>query len=966
MLLTESLKGKNTVTYTQLPWFHLGQVIRLRQISLRIVINQLPLSGSVIAHVFAGHDPLPQSAQNLLIVHEKKACFTEKQVQCLKLLSRHSASGRNLNQALISAEVFGEFLSIVGDISIELKDRGPLIRQSNVAQIHSLVTDAEGIKGLNFCIKVEGQDENMEWEGIWGNEVVFVLDSSLRLYRLQTELACKEVRALLSSPALPIEGLVQGESKQTFSAIAKSGAVFDDLAEIAIEPEFRQLVIRALIVQKTGAPLVLRVHLVNQFSAGSDSYEIEIAAKDLLSQVFLGERTQNGKAEVCFWKRDNRLEIQARQWLASLNFQPASLHAGYEMIGEAALTAIVALKQSQLPEGVILEQDSLPEVIHLAESPTLNISAAEGSHFIGNLQFGAPKIDLAWLMSEGEKGKSLALYDENTLFSFSPKLIEVLRPMSRMLKADGENPINRIDRSQLFLLKKMFPEKFLLSWDQSVERSAQMIDEALSEDLPLEVYNSALRPYQQTAVTWLWQLYKMRIGGLLADDMGLGKTFVSLSLINLLKKLRGFAPSLVVAPTTVLDVWLLECKKHAPDLKISTWHGSARENIEGLAADSDILVTSYAILRRDIAGPLSKVNFRCLILDEAQNVKNHRTENWKAAAEVRAEQKIALTGTPIENGVQDLWSILDLLNPNILGGKNSFNKQYLAPISLGDMRAAKELKLRVNPITLRRTKQQVETELPLKIESTIKCDMGPKQRALYTQIVQLAHNEMQLLLTRQGGVNAQMPILAMLTRLRQICCDPRLLEEEYSQEENTSAKLELLRETVIDCLAMGRRIVIYSQFVKMQEYIHAMLAEIGYPDMPWLHGGSKKRGEIVERFQTENGPPIILVSLKAGGTGITLTRADTVIYFDPWWNPAVLDQAADRSHRIGQTKTVHVIKLICRDSIEERVVELADKKRTVARDLLMLDKPGQKTLSIDEITHLLTSEYERTIADGGI
>lgn len=951
------------MTYTQLPWFHLGQVIRARQVPLRIVLHQLPLTSSISVTIFAGNTPLPQSAQNLLLVHEKKPCFTERQIECLKLLGKHSASGQSYSYSLISPELFGELLAYGNDISIEIKDRSALNKDAGCAYIHAaIVAHSDDSKALSFSLKQVDSGKNIEWEGIWGAGQIFVVDEALGLFKLLTSFSAREVKALLDSPVLPLQGLLQEDSQQTFSAIAKAGVQLDVLESIALVPSLQQLLIRAIINQKNSGELSLRVHLVNQFVLDGEAHEIEIGAKDPLVPVFLGKHTHNGRMEACFWLRNNDQEKNARRWLDEKNLRPAYTHAGYELHGDAVLETIVAFKNSKLPDGVILEEDSLPELITLADAPTLEISEGQNKNLLAKLQLGVPKLDLAWLLSEGQKGKSLALYDDNTLFSFSPELIEVLRPLSRFLQGEDDNLSNSLDSSQIFLLKKMFPDRFVIRWDQSVERSAQLIDEAISNEIPEQLCNLALRPYQQAAVSWLWQLHKMRIGGLLADDMGLGKTFVSLSLLQLLKKQRGFAPNLVIAPTTVLDVWQLECKKHAPDLKIAAWHGSSRENITGLAAENDIIVTSYAILRRDIPGPLLEVNFRCLILDEAQNVKNHRTENWRAAAAIKAEQKIALTGTPIENGVQDLWSILDLLNPNILGAKAVFNKHYLTPISLGDAQAARELKLRVNPITLRRTKQQVEAELPLKFESTVKCDMGEKQRALYNEIVKLAHAEMLQLLGSNEKSGAQMPILAMLTRLRQVCCDPRLLGGTYEEEPNLSAKLDLLKETVKDCLAMGRHIVIYSQFVKMQAYIHKMLEDIGLPSMPWLHGGSKNRGEIVARFQDPDGPPIILVSLKAGGTGITLTRADTVIYFDPWWNPAVLDQAADRSHRIGQTRPVHVIKLICRDSIEERVLELADRKRTMAKDLLMLDKPGQKNLSLDEITRLLTSEYERTIA----
>jgi SNF2 family DNA or RNA helicase len=263
---------------------------------------------------------------------------------------------------------------------------------------------------------------------------------------------------------------------------------------------------------------------------------------------------------------------------------------------------------------------------------------------------------------------------------------------------------------------------------------------------------------------------------------------------------------------------------------------------------------------------------------------------------------------------------------------------------------------------LRRKKSDVESDLPPKIENVMRCEMLPEQRALYRQILKSARDELTGVLSSPLSNKSRMPFLAAITRLRQICCDPRLVLKD-EEVQFPSAKAALFEETLVECLSMGRRMIIYSQFIKMQEIILGILRKNGVEDALWLHGASKNRDQIVNSFQDPDGPKAIVVSLKAGGTGITLTAADTVIYYDLWWNPAVLDQAADRAHRIGQTKTVHLIKLVCADTIEEQILALSEKKREIAEGALVADMPGQRSLSLEEIHRLLAIEFEREHLD---
>ena len=440
--------------------------------------------------------------------------------------------------------------------------------------------------------------------------------------------------------------------------------------------------------------------------------------------------------------------------------------------------------------------------------------------------------------------------------------------------------------------------------------------------------------------------------------MGLGKTLMAMSLLAKVKEERGDKPNLVVAPTSVLDVWVDEAKRHVPDLRVLKWHGRERKGLDKKAKNVDIIVTSYALLRRDVDDALGKVKFRYMMLDEAQHVKNPSTEAWKAARQVDCEQRLALTGTPIENRVEELWSILDLVAPGLLGTARNFERRYARTIAKGDQARLEELRRRTKPVILRRKKEDVAKDLPPKIESIMRCEMTKEQRAIYLRVLAEVRSDVEKALNVHSKGRARAPILAALMRLRQVCCDPRLVLGDDGADAG-SAKLNLFAEVMQEALASDRRVIVFSQFVEMQKLIHEQLKAIGVDDALWLHGGTRKRGEVVAAFQDPDGPKVIVVSLKAGGTGITLTQADTVIHYDPWWNPAVEDQATDRAHRIGQKKTVHVIKLACEDSIEERMLQLSADKRAAAEGVLGKDGPGPKSLSLDEIRGLIDAEAER-------
>jgi SNF2 family DNA or RNA helicase len=474
---------------------------------------------------------------------------------------------------------------------------------------------------------------------------------------------------------------------------------------------------------------------------------------------------------------------------------------------------------------------------------------------------------------------------------------------------------------------------------------------------------ATLRPYQHDGVAWLSQMHRLGVGRILADDMGLGKTLMALTLLSKVKEKDGPKPSLVVAPTSVLDVWVDEAKRHTPNLTVQKWHGRDRADKSKKGLEADIVVTSYALLRRDVESTLGNVDFRYIMLDEAQNVKNATTEAWKAARAVKSDQRMALTGTPIENRVEELWSILDLVAPGLLGTERSFERRYGRPIAKGDRARLDELRRRTRPVILRRKKEDVAKDLPPKIETILRSEMDPEQRSLYLRVLAEVRADVQKALQVHTRARARAPILAALMRLRQVCCDPRLVlgEDDKLQAKGVpSAKLALFEEVMTEALAEEhRKVIVFSQFVEMQKLLFDAISRAGEKNALWLHGGTKNRGDIVKEFQTPEGPRVIVVSLKAGGTGVTLTAADTVVHYDPWWNPAVEDQATDRAHRIGQHKTVHVIKLACEDTIEERMLALGDDKRAAAESVLGKDGQGPKALSLEDIENMLEAEASR-------
>ncbi len=460
-----------------------------------------------------------------------------------------------------------------------------------------------------------------------------------------------------------------------------------------------------------------------------------------------------------------------------------------------------------------------------------------------------------------------------------------------------------------------------------------------------------LRDYQKKGVDWLVFLKKFRFGGVLADEMGLGKTLQALTLIQIEINNGNALPSLVVCPTTLVWNWQEEIKKFLPNVQVLVLNGNHRRELFGEISKSQVVITSYPLLRRDIE-LYKKMAFNYVILDEAQNIKNRHTQNAQVAKELKASMRLAMTGTPVENSIMDLWSIFDFLMPGFLGGAQKFKKQYEIPITnFQDKEQLAKLSSRILPFVLRRLKKDVIKDLPDKIEQVSYCELEPTQAKIYEEMIASARKIATKSVNENGFEKSRMVILTLILRLRQICCHPLIAGVDLGHR-SVSGKMELLKETLAELLAGGHKVLIFSQFVSMlkimEEYLEREKITYAYMD-----GSSKDRQEEVERFNADASLKVFLLSLKVGGVGLNLTSADTVIIYEPWWNPAVENQAIDRVHRIGQNNAVLAYRLITKGTIEEKMLELQNRKRFLMDTLVLSEETIGKRLDWEDIKFLL-------------
>ncbi|MBQ9452638.1 MAG: SNF2 helicase associated domain-containing protein [Desulfovibrio sp.] len=463
--------------------------------------------------------------------------------------------------------------------------------------------------------------------------------------------------------------------------------------------------------------------------------------------------------------------------------------------------------------------------------------------------------------------------------------------------------------------------------------------------------NAQLRSYQLQGIAYLNFLSEYGFGGILADEMGLGKTIQTLAFVQHMTENRFRGPNLIVVPTSVLPNWEREAEKFVPNLKRLIIYGTRREGMFKHIDNSNLIITTYALLRRDLE-EMEKYEFNTVILDEAQNIKNPNTITARAVRRINARMRLCLSGTPIENNLFELWSLFEFLMPGFLGSQHAFRRGIVKPIKDGDTETLEYLRTRVRPFILRRTKAEVAKDLPPKVESVTCCALEDAQAELYAALAHKLRAQVLADVDKKGLAKSQMSILDALLKLRQICCHPRLLKLDMPGFSNNlpSGKFDAFKDMVMEIVEGGHKVLVFSQFVQMLQIIRQWL-EFSQIPYCYLDGASKDRFEQVDRFNNSPNIPIFLISLKAGGTGLNLTSADYVIHYDPWWNPAVESQATDRTHRIGQTRQVFSYKLICQNTVEEKILKLQETKRGVAEAII----PGQdswKSLTREDLEML--------------
>lgn len=759
------------------------------------------------------------------------------------------------------------------------------------------------------------------------------------------------LRRLLRSPTIaePANDLMSIITDALPRVALEMGADLPDLSQVAevadLTPDFR--------MRASGNLLEAKVSL----RAAYGDLEVEVRADGISPPIIIQPPDPGEKRAKCV-RTDIVAQQEAAKLLLDLGLKQDETGEGFIATGDAAIR-FWSEGVGGLPETWDLY---VPEELvgaHVrSKAVSMNARVSSGVDWLAlkisyeSEGIGVDRRELERCLREGKKyvrlaDNSYAPIDTGRMQALVDREIELIAAAGKT----GKLPLSQAGRIQEFL--EQADQSTIAASTKALFRKLENIDEIKKAKKP-RALKATLRPYQEQGLSWLRFLHDIGSGGVLADDMGLGKTVQTIALLLSVKQEQKSLTALIVAPTSVVGNWMREISRFGPSLSTALWHGAGRKEQHDDLQSANVIITSYALLRRDIE-LLKQLDLDYAILDEAQNIKNPESATAQAARELDARRRLALTGTPIENRLSEIWSIFEFVSPGLLGPLRKFEERFARPIDQGDSKVAARLRAVIHPFILRRTKIEVAEDLPAKIESDKIIDLTGEQRTLYLQVLREVRAQVMGEVERSGLAKSQLHILAGLTKLRQAACDPRLLglPRPYSHED--SAKLVALRELVDEAESGGHKVLIFSQFVSMLKLIREALNEdkIKYE---YLDGSTKERDVAIERFQTDPTVTVFLISLKAGGSGLNLTAADTVIHYDPWWNPAVEDQASDRAHRIGQKNVVTVYRLVAEGTIEEKILQLKQKKRELVASVLSEDDGGSKKLSKADLEELFRLE----------
>jgi SNF2 family DNA or RNA helicase len=569
----------------------------------------------------------------------------------------------------------------------------------------------------------------------------------------------------------------------------------------------------------------------------------------------------------------------------------------------------------------------------------------------GGIDYGGQSVKLPDLLSAARQGETMIELGDGSMGILPEEWLKKYGMLADL--GTAENGALRFNASQAGVLDALLANQPEIQVDAAFEKVREHLRQfegVIALDSP-PGFHGELRPYQREGLGWLDYLQRFGFGGILADDMGLGKTIQVLALLQRRRYRRqAKGPTLAVVPRSLVFNWIQEAAKFTPRLKVLDYTGPGRHSLREKFAEYDLIISTYGTLRTDIT-ELTNFEFDYVMLDESQAIKNADSQSAKAARLLRARHRLAISGTPIENHLGELWSIIEFLNPGMLGSDTVFKKYASTGTGAGlDVADRILLAKALRPFILRRTKSQVVQDLPEKTEQTLYCDMETEQRRCYDEL--RIHYRDALLRKDAVELNrSKIEVLEALLRLRQAACHPGLINPDVSSEP--SAKLEMLLPSIAEVVEEGHKVLVFSQFTSFLAIVRERLdqEQLVYE---YLDGRTRNRAARVERFQNDPDCPIFLISLKAGGLGLNLTAAEYVYLLDPWWNPAVEAQAIDRSHRIGQTQHVFAYRLICRGTVEEKILELQQKKRDLADAILNADNRVISTLTREDLEFLLS------------
>jgi superfamily II DNA or RNA helicase len=729
---------------------------------------------------------------------------------------------------------------------------------------------------------------------------------------------------------------------------ASLGAELPDLSSVADLVDHKPL----FELKANGDLIDARVRLYVRY----EDQEFDVPPDDIPSPLaVLPPKNSKGRPRVV--RRDVGAEMSGVQALLNQKFEVSE--SGEELVatGDDAI-AFWTHGIGELPEDWDrFIPDDLVDVTIRDESVTPQMRVSSGVDWLNldmTFESGGAVVREEELRACLEHGRRLVQLEDGSYAPVDPEKVgDVLTRMAEIYATAGMKdklPLSQAGRVQDLL--KMVANAKVSASAKTLFAKIEDIDEVPSVPKPRSL-KATLRPYQKDGFSWLVFLHELNSGGILADDMGLGKTIQTIALLVWAKSKYKRKLNLVIAPTSVVPNWEREINKFAPGLKTVVWQGPNRSQRAPELEKADVMITSYALLRRD-EELLHALDLRYVILDEAQHIKNPMSQTAKSAKKLGSERRLALTGTPIENRLSELWSIFDFVSPGLLGTLKTFEERIARPIDRGDMETAQRLRATIKPFVMRRVKSDVAEDLPDKIEQEMIVPLAEEQAKLYKQILRQVRKSVLSEVEKQGVSKAQIQILAALTRLRQVACDPRLMKlPDTDFDADDSGKLGALREIIDEAVDGNHRVLVFSQFVTMLTYIREALDADGIA-YEYLDGSTKDRLERVDQFNEDPSIPVFLISLKAGGTGLNLTGADTVVHFDPWWNPAVEDQATDRAHRIGQTKNVNVYKLIAEGTVEEKILELSAKKRELVSNVLSTEGSPLKGLTKADVENLFS------------